>query len=54
VAAESFLLSTILGEYSHLRARIVRFIIFDGAGVVILLGALIIIRNHQYSSTEAS
>lgn len=54
VVAESILLSTIPIEYALLRWSIIRFIIFDGAGVVILLGALILIKNHQYSSSETA
>jgi hypothetical protein len=48
VAAESILLSTILGEYSLLHASFVRFIIFDGAGVLILIGALFLIKSQPY------
>ncbi len=40
VIGESILLSTIPDEYVLLRASILRFIIFDGAGIPILLGAL--------------
>lgn len=50
VIGESLLLSTIPGEYLLLRGSIVRFIIFDGAGVLILVVALILTRNLHYSS----
>ena len=48
VIAESILLSTIPAEYQLLRNSIIRFIIFDGAGVLILLGALWVIRCQQH------
>lgn len=47
VVAESILLSTIPLDYALLRGNILRFIIFDAAGVVILLGALIIIKGQN-------
>jgi hypothetical protein len=48
VVAESILLSTIPLGYALLRASIVRFIIFDAAGVVILIGALVLIKSQPY------
>ena len=47
VIAESLLLSTIPGDYTLLRGSITRFIIFDGAGVPILLGALVLVRREN-------
>ena len=46
--AESRLLTTIPGEYGLLRGSIIRFIIFDGAGVFILLGALVLVRHQAF------
>jgi hypothetical protein len=48
VVAESILLTTIPGEYQLLRASILRFIIFDGVGVPILLSALWTTRHFSY------
>lgn len=45
VVGESLLLSTIPMDYSLLRGSIIRFIIFDAAGVLILLAALILVRH---------
>jgi hypothetical protein len=49
VVGESLLLFTIPGEYQLLRGSIMRFIIFDGAGVLILLGALIMLKGQAYN-----
>ena len=49
--AESILLSTIPGDYQLLRGSILRFILFDGAGVLILLGAILLVRHQQYKET---
>lgn len=47
VVAESILLSTIPSEYAFLQASILRFIIFDGTGVLILLCALWLVRHQK-------
>ncbi|HOM66518.1 MAG TPA: hypothetical protein PLA02_00935 [Brevefilum fermentans] len=54
VIAESLLLSTIPGDYTLLRGSITRFIIFDGAGVPILLGALVLVRREKCHSNPQS
>jgi DNA-binding phage protein len=46
VVAESILLSTIPSEYGLLRTSIVRFIIFDGSGVLMILAALVFTLGH--------
>jgi hypothetical protein len=52
VVAESILLSTIPIEYALLRGSITRFIIFDDAGVVILLGALLLVKGQVIHHPE--
>lgn len=44
---ESILLSTIPGEYRLLRSSIQRFILFDATGVLLLLGAVLLVRYQQ-------
>ena len=44
VTGETILLFTIPGEYQLLRGSIIRFTIFDGAGILFLLGAVWLIR----------
>ncbi len=39
LAGESYILSTLTAEYATLAASIERFIAFDGAGLLLLLGA---------------
>ena len=46
-AGESILLSTIPLEYQLLRGSILRFILFDAAGVLLLLGALLLVRPQN-------
>lgn len=41
--AETVLLMTITNEFSSLRSSIMRFILFDSAGLVLLLSALILV-----------
>ena len=48
VIGESILLSTIPLEYMLLRGSILRFIIFDAAGVLILIGALVLIISQTF------
>jgi len=45
VIAESILLATIPGDYLLLQSSILRFIIFDSAGFLILIGALFLVRH---------
>jgi len=45
---ESILLTTIPGEYELLRGSIQRFILFDSAGVLILVGAILLIRQQDF------
>ena len=45
---ESILLSTIPFDYQLLRGSILRFILFDAAGVVILLGGILLVRYHKF------
>ena len=52
--AESILLTSIPGEYQLLRASTLRFIIFDGAGVLLLLGALWATRHFPYHPKKTS
>lgn len=47
VVGESLLLFTIPTEYQPLRGSIIRFVLFDGAGVLSLLAALILVRRHN-------
>ena len=47
VIAETILLLTIPGEYPLLRSSIIRFIAFDGAGVLILFFALWLVRRQK-------
>ncbi|MFA7406668.1 MAG: hypothetical protein WCY93_02370 [Anaerolineaceae bacterium] len=54
VIAESLLLSTISRDYTLLRGSITRFIIFDGAGVLILLGALLLVLREKCRSSTPS
>jgi hypothetical protein len=42
VLGESILLTTIPSEYQTLRGSILRFILFDAAGLVLLIGACIL------------
>ena len=51
VIAESILLTTIPPDYLLLRSSILRFIIFDGAGVLILIGALFLTMHLVISQT---
>jgi len=44
---ESILLSTIPGEYQLLRSSIQRFIVFDAAGVLLLMLAILLIKHVQ-------
>ncbi len=44
--AESILLTTIPLEYQLLRSSIQRFILFDAAGAVLLLGGILLVRNR--------
>jgi glucan phosphoethanolaminetransferase (alkaline phosphatase superfamily) len=48
VIGESILLTTIPDEYVLLRGSIIRFIVFDGTGVLLLLGALWWVRHEQH------
>ena len=52
VVAESVLLSTIPLEYALLRGSIRRFIIFDGAGVLLLAVATLLVRLQLISETR--
>jgi hypothetical protein len=52
VIAESVLLSTIPLDYALLRGSILRFIIFDGAGVFLLIAAILIIRHQTFTDTS--
>ncbi|MBW6466867.1 MAG: hypothetical protein K0B06_10210 [Brevefilum sp.] len=52
VVAESILLSTIPLDYSLLRGSILRFIIFDGAGVLLLVAAILLIRQQTFVDTR--
>jgi len=45
---ESILLATIPGEYELLRGSIQRFIMFDAAGAVLLLGAILLIWQQDF------
>mgnify|MGYP000865353625 FL=1 len=54
---ESLLLSRISPDYPSLRVSITRFVIFDAAGLVLLLAALLLVRlcSHQsIKSTEGA
>ena len=51
VIAESILLTTIPPDYLLLRSSILRFIIFDGAGVLILIGALFLTMHLVITQT---
>ena len=51
-AAESILLSTIPLAYVHLRRSILRFLVFDGVGVLLLAMALIISRKQAARSIK--
>jgi hypothetical protein len=53
VTGETILLFTIPGEYQLLRGSIIRFTIFDGAGILFLLGAVWLIR-YQTDLIEPS
>jgi hypothetical protein len=52
VVAESILLSTIPLEYALLRGSILRFIIFDGAGVLLLIIAILLVRLQIFAETR--
>jgi hypothetical protein len=52
VVGESILLSTIPLEYALLRGSILRFIIFDSAGVPLLIAALTIIKTQSYDQSN--
>lgn len=54
VIGESLLLFTIPLEYQLLRGSIIRFIIFDGAGALILLVALILVRYQNDAPVEST
>lgn len=54
VVGESLLLSTIPLEYQLLRGSIIRFIIFDGAGALILLAALILVRYQNDAPVDST
>lgn len=54
VIGESILRATIPEEYQLLRGAILRFIAFDAAGVLLLLGALVIIRGQKYHPSPKS
>lgn len=47
---ESILLSQVPAQYPALRSSVIRFIIFDGSGLVLLLLAFLIIRIRSCSS----
>jgi hypothetical protein len=52
LVGESILLSSIPGEFQPLRGSILRFIIFDGAGVLILACALLLLRHHAFGKNR--
>lgn len=56
VFGETILLFTIQGEHPMIHASVVRFIIFDGGGLVLLLAALMLVlalrREAMAASTE--
>jgi hypothetical protein len=53
VVGESILLATIPADYAQLRSSIVRFILFDGAGALILLAALLfVVKNKEAPSNS--
>ncbi len=49
---ESILLASIPLEYQILRGSILRFILFDAAGMVILLGAILLVRQQVFDQTS--
>jgi hypothetical protein len=50
--AESLLLLTIPWEYQLLRGSILRFMLFDAAGVLLLLGAILLVRQQNFDPTR--
>ena len=44
---ESFILSTLGTGHALLRTSIIRFIIFDGAGLIFLIGAFLLTNNYS-------
>lgn len=53
VIGETILLITIPTDYQLLRGSIIRFIVFDGAGVLLLLTAIFLIRHHRHQTPQA-
>jgi hypothetical protein len=51
--AESFLLLTIPWEYQILRSSITRFILFDAAGVLFLLVAILLVRHQSFTKSRS-
>ena len=54
VAGESLLLAALPGQHSQLHASVMRFIYFDGGGLILLLAAFILVRrlrHHPGNST---
>ncbi len=45
VLGETILLSTISSDYYLLRSSVLRFIVFDGVGIIILFGSLLLIKR---------
>jgi hypothetical protein len=54
VIGESILRATIPEEYQLLRGAILRFIAFDAPGILLLLAALIIVRQQKYHPSPKS
>jgi len=54
VCGESLLLSGLTGEHPMLEESVRRFIVFDGAGLVFLLGALVLVIILRRSSLPQS
>ena len=44
---ESFILSTLAMDHAILRASILRFIVFDGAGLILLVIAFLLVRKEN-------
>ena len=51
---ESLLLSRISPDYPSLRVSITRFVIFDAAGLVLLLAALLLVRLPSHQSIKST
>ena len=51
LVGESFILGTLPSEYWILRSSILRFIIFDGAGLIALIGAARLTKTSGVSET---